>query len=244
MNNTSIKKYFPFIALAILLVSMILIVWLGIIPFRKNIVEKADEIQEFFSVRENRQKQLSKLPELKSQFNLIEANEKKLDIILPESRVVDFVKILEELAKETKTEITIQSQDKGAIQEKGAAKKPVKKSSDGEKSDAPEKNIVTIMDSLPYDRYLRINIMLVGEYRDIVTFLNKMETLPYALDVVGVKMKVRESDDKKESAPDPRNNPFLLSPGLTLSTVPEETEVPTGRIEAVFDTAVYVNKEE
>src|SRR6185369_1865341 len=192
MNNPISKKYIPLIIMLLILAGMGLIFWFGIMPLRHFIVDKADEIQQFYTVRENRQRQINQLPELQSQFDTIVAGEKRLDILLPKSRIVDFVKTLEGLARESRVEISIQSSNKGEVQTK-TVKKPVKKSTDQENKTA-EKTAPTIIDMLPYDSFLRISIKAHGEYADIVTFLHKMETLPFGLDVIGIQVKKIEDD--------------------------------------------------
>jgi hypothetical protein len=92
-----------------------------------------------------------------------------------------------------------------------------------------------------------VEVVVKGEYQTIVTFLHKMETLPIALDVVGMNMKVRDLEAEAIAVPNnPGRNPFLLfSQGETLpENVDQEgsLEKAPGNLEASFDTVVYLDK--
>lgn len=240
MKNTAFKKWFPYIIMSILFAGMGLIAWFGVAPFQKYIVEKANDIQKFYASRENRQRQINRLPDLQNQFNLIKENEKALNVLVEEEHIVDFVKTLEGLASETNTQIVIQSQDDGEIQDKKTnktARKPVRGNEDKETS---------ILDALPYDRFLHISVTVNGEYADIIRFLHKMETLPYALDVVGAQMRIKPEEEKNGPQADNRN-PFSLVAGGNVLSSQENTdaappEKPQGRVTATFDTVVYILK--
>ena len=230
MKNLLLKKSLPLIIMAVLLVSMVLIAWFGVIPFHKFIVEKADEIQKFYTSRENRQRQLNELPALQEQFTAIEQDEKSLNVLLSENRIVDFVQTLEKLAAETNTSIVIESKEKGKIQEKKPVKAPAKKVTDPEKDAVATKTQATILESIPYDRYLDISVRVRGDYANI-----------------GVEMRLKAEEEEK-NIPDNRN-PFMLSPALgtfSSSETPETAvkQAPKGNVEAVFNTVVYVSKEE
>lgn len=238
--------------MGLLFLSMGLLVWFGIIPFRAFIVEKASNIQQLHTARESRERQLNQLPELEKQFQNILADEDVLRVLLSEDKIVDFVKVLEALAVTSQVEILIESKESAVIQEKKIVSKPKQPSSQRsgeEPAVVKKKNIPTILESLPYDRYLRLNIIVRGEYGNIATFLHKLENLPFALDVVAMTVMIREVDEGRGSAPVGRN-PFLLTPQLNFSSTdiaalgaPKEV-LPFGKLEAQFDTAVYLLKKE
>lgn len=242
----------PLVVLIALLVAMGLIVWFGILPFHAFIREKADGIQEYYAFRENRERQINKLPELQSQFEAISENEHTLDILLSQEQIVDLVKTLEGLAERSGVHIAITSKDGSDIQEKKPAKS--EKTSDGntDTSTALDNKKKTktdegIIDMLPYPRYLRVNISIIGEYPEILTFLHRMETLPFALDVVGLEFRERSVEDAV-SVPSagPGQNPFLIfgqsAPEPSVSVAAPEKEVIPGSLEATFDTVIYVSK--
>lgn len=250
------KKSLPLVVTLSLLLGMGLLFWFGIIPFEHFVIEKADAIQQLTVLRQNRERQIDKLPELQAQFENIRANEDTLGVLLNEGHIIDFIKTLETLAGNAGVEVTIQSKDGTVIQEKSVSKVLPKKTepASGERSKKDDK-ATSIVDTLPYDRYLRLNIVVRGSYGNIVNFLHKMETLPYALDVVGVSMKDRGDIVSTPSTPGSGRNPFLITPGGTsISVSPDKpadqsaTEgalvVPPviGNLEASFDTAVYLEK--
>jgi Tfp pilus assembly protein PilO len=245
------KKYKPFIILLILIVAIICIALFGVLPLRQSINKKMRDIQEFYAGRENREKQVGKLPELQGQYDAIIENEKTLDILIAEGGIVDFVKTLEQLAKEVNVAMEISSKDNGKIIE---AKKPEVKTDKANNSDqssvSEEGNIKekmpSILDSVPFDRYLILNIKAEGRYEDIVAFLNKVETLPFGLDVI--KIDIKKKDAEKDLPSVNRGNlanPFsMLGSGDTLPAQSQASvdEKNKENVEAVFDVLVYVKK--
>ncbi|MBP6929659.1 MAG: hypothetical protein KBB77_01855 [Candidatus Moranbacteria bacterium] len=249
-----LKKYrwtFPFVVTIALFSGIGLLAWFGILPFQKYITEKADSIQEYYATRENRERQISNLPDLQNQFENIEGEEEILAILLTEKSIVDFVQTLERLAKDTGVHVLIRSKSGEIIEEKKQKKASTKTAvvaPDEETVVKPVgKTTPTILDSVPFDRYLHVEVVVKGEYQTIVTFLHKMETLPIALDVVGMNMKVRDLEAEAIAVPNnPGRNPFLLfSQGETLpENVDQEgsLEKAPGNLEASFDTVVYLDK--
>lgn len=249
VSSQDYKRFLPLIVTLTLFASIGLIVWFGIIPFQRFITEKADGIQEYHATRENRERQIARLPDLQKQFEKILADEKTLDILISENRIVDFVKTLEGLALATNTHVTIQAKDKDAIEERKSTR-PAKKVTDAAADDelGKKKTQASILDSVPYDRYLHVSVVVIGEYENITAFLHKMETLPLGLDVVGLNMKVRDEADVAVERPDnPGKNPFLIlsespSAGEIISSENVEDELIKGSLEATFDTVIYVSK--
>ncbi len=251
------KQLFPLIVMLSLFTGMGAIIWLGVIPYQGFIDEKAGTLKEFDASRENRERQIGKLPELQGQLETIAADEHTLDILLSEKNIVEFVKTLEQLAQETHTRVTIVAKDKDAIQEKKKA--PVGKKEgiiipeESDPQSAAKKSSPSLLDSVPYDRYLHVTIAVLGEYRNIFSFLHKMETLPVGLDVIGLSIgasSVEVVAKKPDAAP--ANNPFaMFADGLSVAT-PTLPVVPleesgsgiTGPLEASFDTVIYLRKQE
>ena len=103
------KRIFSVVVMLSLFSAIGLIIWFGILPFQHYLTDKADSIQEYYATRENRDRQINKLPELEEQFASIMKDEGSLDILLSENEIVDFVKILERLALATDTHISIEA---------------------------------------------------------------------------------------------------------------------------------------
>ena len=245
---------FPLLGIALIIVTMGLLGWFVIKPLQASILEGMNSIQKFHADGENRQRQFDKLPELRSQFEAIQRDEEALDILLREEEIVHFVKTLEDLARATKTQIVIQAKDEagGAIQEKKPVKAPrASDKTEGSKEEGgeKEKKEKSILETLPYDRYLHLNVAVTGKYSDLVNFLHRMETLPYALDVISLRVRTKDLEENATEVPDVRTNPFMLSPGGTGGVIVPgaplaiPVALPKDALEGFFETVVYLKKD-
>ncbi|TXI35165.1 MAG: hypothetical protein E6Q53_00280 [Candidatus Moraniibacteriota bacterium] len=242
------KQYMPIMVMIGLFTAMGLIAWFGIRPFHTFIKDKADAIQEYYAFRENRERQIKRLPDLEKQFEHILAQEQTIRILTPEDQIVGFVKTLERLGTESDVHVEIQARDSNGIVEVPKATRSARKENDKTEDESEvtpkKKEAPKIAESLPYERYLPISVVLIGEYENIVTFLYRMETLPYGLDVIGMKVKKREIDEIVTKPSSPGRNPFLiLAQGETITTETEEEQAIPGSLEATIETAVYINKQ-
>ncbi len=242
------KQYMPIMVMIGLFAAMGLIAWFGIRPFHAFIKEKADAIQEYYAFRENRERQIKRLPDLQKQYEHILEQEQSIRILTPEDRIVEFVKTLERLGTESAVHVEIQARDSNGIVEVPKATRSARKANDKTDDESEvtpkKKEAPKIAESLPYERYLPISVVLIGEYENIAAFLYKMETLPYGLDVIGMKVKKREIDEIVTKPSSPGRNPFLiLAQGETTFTETEEEEkaIP-GSLEATIETAIYISK--
>lgn len=243
------RQSLPLIVMLTLFSSIGLMLWFGILPLQRFITEKADGIQEYHATRENQERQIARLPDLQKQFENILAHEQALDILITESEIVDFVKTLEGLAVATGTHVEIQAKDKDAIEERKTSR-VAKKGSEATAAGTEEKkkSEPPIIESVPYERFLHVSVIVIGEYENIMAFLHKMETLPLGIDVIGLSLRTRDAEEIEAEKPDdPGRNPFLIlsgTPGATENVVVEGTkdESVKGSLEATFDTVVYVSK--
>jgi len=223
------------------------IVWYGILPLKQAVYEKMRGIQEFYARRENREKQVARLPELKAQYDAILQDEKLLDILISEDTVVDFVKMLEGLASGSHVEISITAKENGKIIELENAPVAPDQPRSGDPTElsensSPKERTADILNDMPFNRYLYLSIKTRGQYGDIIAFLRKMETLPIGLDVIKTEMKQGEAEESAPIDAGSGVNPFLLSGGNTQGTMAslvEQKDV----FEAVFDVVVYVDKQ-
>lgn len=246
MIFSSYKKHTTRIILFILLLAMVGIVWYGIVPLKQTIYEKMRGIQEFYARRENREKQVIRLPELKVQYDAVLQNDTLFDILISENEVVDFVKTLEGLASGAHIEMSITAKNNGQITE--PKKTPVKANpaDSGDAVGSPAKpgtkqKSVDILDDISFDRYLYLNIRVRGQYEDIVVFLHKMETLPIGLDVIRVEMKKGEVENASGVPFGSGVNPFASQGGVPAGTS-DPLAAKKDIFEAVFDVLVYVKK--
>lgn len=244
-----LKKHRSLFLAASLFISMGLGGWYGILPMYERIQGLRDDIQKQYATRENRNRQIAQLPELRVRYDRIVADEGRLDILLTEPRVVDFVRTIEELARATGVEIKIEANDAplSASKKKAAVKKegPAEEAA-AEKQESQEAKALT--DALPYKDYLRLRIILIGEYPAIAAFLGKLETLPIALDVISLDISEQEEELGSAKAAPARPSPFVLVEGSEPAAPAEGEALPSeqpklpGNLEAVLDTLVYVDK--
>lgn len=243
---TFLRKNSSMVILFGLLLAMAGLLWFGIIPLNQTITDRMRGIQEYYAGQENREKQVGRLPELQNQFNTVTENEPLLNILISQDQIVDFIKTLEDIAQEMKVQMTIASQEGGKIIEskKVPAKVPIQKSDGTEvpTDNAPQSKVVNIVDDVPFDRYLRLNITVDGQYSNIVGFLRKTETLPVGLDVVGVDIRKIDATGKNTASIPTTGNPFTFLGGSTIYTQKSPTSVEDGTLEATFDILVYVDK--
>ncbi len=91
-----------------------------------------------------------------------------------------------------------------------------------------------------------------GDYTEIVAFLHELETLPVALDVLGVEVRQPIRSDNIGQGDVRSVNPFVAEGDVTASSesgekkgeeVPAEIAAPISpQLEAVFDTVIYIAK--
>lgn len=241
-----LKKYASSISLSVLLLAIGGVIWLGILPLKKSLLNKARIIQEFYATEENQLKQVGRLPELKSQYVTITNDESTLDVLLSEGQIIEFIKTLETLASETNIELAITSKDNGKIVESKTTpeKTPgvIAKDTNTVPSSTTKTKLGDIIDDIPFDRYLRLNINATGQYSDIVNFLHKIETLPIGLDVIGVEMKRIDKEKQKKSLVGNGILSFGGSQGGEQTVFSTEDASAENVLEGVFDLLVYVNK--
>lgn len=245
--NTFLRRYSTVLMTGTLVTAMGAAFWFGILPLRDLVWTKMNEIQKMHTNRENRTRQIGTLPELQVQFDEIKADEKSLQIFLSEDQIVDFIKTLEGLALDTGIQIVIQSSDKGAIvQKKVPAKNPTPTAADSDASptasstsatDTDKKKSTGILNNLPYDRYVRLGVTVSGKYEGIITFLHRMETLPFALDVVAADVSV-QTEENASSARGSDVSPFTPLGEQGSGVQPDQ---PAERqVIATFDTVIYL----
>ena len=242
------RRHSSALVLVSILIGMGLLAWFGIVPLQRLITKKADGIQEYHAFRENRERQIGRLPELEREWLNIVENEQTLDILLSQKEIIDFVKTLEGLAERERVTIAIKSKtgdgvvDKSLVQPAGKSKGP------SASSESAKNSRTALLDALPYHRYLNVSVVVIGEYRNIIAFLHHMETLPLALDVIGFDVRKRNEDEIESipSTPDDGNrNPFLMfdqgssASTESIGTVPDAVQ---GPLEASFDMIVYISE--
>lgn len=228
-----------------------LVGWFGIRLLLSTIQGKMDDIQKLSVTREHREKQLERLPDLEAQHTLIDEHADRLSIILTKDRIVEFIQRIERLAEEEDITVEIESRDNAFLESKvtPAEKKDVpakpaataadkaEEAADSVKKAASSKE-TGIITELPLKKYLKLTITVTGEYGNVVRFLHRLETLPYALDVIGLNMKQRSEEGDLVVQGSGALNPFS-----DVTSAPAQAAVKVDVLEAVFETVVYMKEE-
>lgn len=237
---------------AALFVVIGLVGWFGIRLLLSTIQEKMDDIQKLSVTREHREKQLERLPDLEAQHALIDEHADRLGIILTKDRIVEFIQRIERLAEEEDIAVEIESRDNAFLESKvtPAEKKDVPTKPAATPADkaeaaaepakkAPVSKETGIVTELPLKKYLKLTITVTGEYGSVVRFLHRLETLPYALDVIGLNMKERTENVDLIETGSAAFNPFAGEVAAEVSPKTSKVNV----LEAVFETVVYMKEE-
>ncbi len=251
-----IRKYNFAIVLLLMLSLMGGTLWFGIVPMYQKIISLRDDIQKEVAHKENQERQIKRLPEIKSQYDKVLSEERYFDILLTENRMVALIQTIEALANQTGTEITIQSNAakfEDLVKKKSSSDKSAEKTGEGSSEEAnKEAAKKTLTNPLPYPDYLRLTLTVKGDYTEIVAFLHELETLPVALDVLGVEVRQPIRSDNIGQGDVRSVNPFVAEGDVAASSesgekkgeeVPAEIAAPISpQLEAVFDTVIYIAK--
>jgi Tfp pilus assembly protein PilO len=229
-----------------------LVAWFGIRLLLSTIQTKMDVIQQHAVTREYRERQLDKLPELEAQHALIAQHADSLGIILTKDRLIGFIEALERVARDEGVKIKIESRENAfleskvtVIEKKANPSNPAPASdTKGEDQGGTEKKKASaaketgIITELPLKKYLRLTISLSGEYKNIVRYVHRLESLPYALDIIGMDLRVKPEEVVNAVPESGALNPF----DATLVPAPSQTERPESNIlDATFETIMYMN---
>ena len=226
----------------------------GIVPAQQKIRKLMDTSQEILTDREIREELVASLVTLREQKDLVQKNEEVLHVVIPKENIVDLIKNIEDLARNTHNEISIDAQTLNVAPP--PVTKPKKeavpaKNEAGETADTEvKKTEKTLIDSLPSDKRIGISIKLTGSYNDIVQFIQKLESMPYATDIIALSFTVEEPD--ADSAEKKRADIFASSTPMTTdqsatpaegAPAPQAPEPPKDLlIQAKIDTVIYVDE--
>lgn len=140
-------------------------------PLINSVNFKTGEIQEKTLSQEGRAKKLSELPRLREQFNKIQGEKDNIRVLISLDRAVVLIEELEKIAEETGNNITINAEEK-------VDDKKVKNAGDES----------VLIKNLPSNNYLKVNILLAGNYGDVVNFIRKIENIQYWSDIISVNI--------------------------------------------------------
>lgn len=208
-------------------------------PLREKIVAENEEIQKIYARVENDQRKISHLSEFRDQSVSIAGDGEKLRLLLPEDRVVDFIREAEGNAKAAGGTVVISKGNNLEESRKAASIIAASqiKTADGTTDDRQKGT--GLLKKFPDGRTLGLTLTFSGKYPDAVDFLHKIETAPYFLDVLS--MDIRPIDSKQEQDGSVRSDVFSAPVGG--SGVPNGTADGTpaeDTVRAEFDIIVYL----
>jgi hypothetical protein len=203
MNGLLKQKYALALLLAILM-AMGLTYWFGIWKTVRHIRDARDEIQKMLVIRENRNHQLARLEEYRSQYEAILRDEKWFDAFTARERMIEFVRRLESLAEENGVVVTLEAREapkaplKKVTKPAASAEKTNEKGDDEGGSavstkDKPEKKETSILEGLSSFTYTLLGLRVTGKTENVIRYLQRVETLPVALDVVALEAVRKEN---------------------------------------------------
>jgi hypothetical protein len=231
-ENNQMKNFWKKYTIQIVLAGYCLFLGLfvhGIIFTRvENIKNKADEIQKKAIDKELDNENLTKIPQLIGDYEVFAAQENNLNVVLGKESEIEFIKLLENLAKETGNEINLKLIEDDASQIKSSQTK----------TKAKDKDAGDIKSNLPEEEYIMIQLELKGGYPELMRFLEKLERMDYYTNVVSFNLK-KEDNQMEESS----SNPFV---GTDTISVPTENNEKTGQkkeiLKSLIDLVVYIRQ--
>ncbi len=235
-----------------------LLFWFGVRLLHELIRTEMDEIQKFDVLREHKGQQLQRLPELEKQNVLIEERGKDLEIILTKDELVEFIRTLEQLAYETGVTIDIASKDNTLLESKITLPLPgVKNQKTVVPAEVDEEVETTsslqqpkrgsqqsggMLNELSLKHYIRLALTVTAPYKSMVAYLHKLETLPYATEIIGITIKEALKETEEAYA---REGGIALPPGAAVNEKTITTRLEsslTTILDTEFDMLVYTQE--
>lgn len=255
-NSAQWNKIKPWLIQASFVIAIGICLWFGVRPLRQLIIERMDKIQQLDVMRAYRADEIQKLPELEKQNSLIQSYKKDLMIILSKDELVGFIQKLEELAVSEGVEIEIVARDNTLLeskitqQENGKEKKTTTDMAADEASSPvtadkrKAKSTSDILSKLPLKHHIRLTLIVEAPYEALVRYLAKVETMPYALEILGLSLK--EAEKKSDESRPSFSGDFVQSNASQSDGVGEEMIIPTPPspliLSGEFDLVVYTKE--
>jgi hypothetical protein len=228
MNNF-LKKYREAIAILVYAALIGSVVYFVVAPLKREITNRRDGLQEEISNKEGKQKKILEIPKIKEQFLTVQSESKDMEVLLKRDDAVILMERLEKLADETGNEIKIGVLDNDSNGKIAAAAKSKAKT---DKNKEPAK---TIVDQIPTDTdLLEIKISLIGNFNDIVKFIERLENMEYYSDIIGIEIKKNDTKNTVESP--------LAVPDPFATKQTEQKVADPNKLIGELDTVFYLKK--
>lgn len=238
MNLNSLSLRRPLLAYSALLVVFATgLYFFATSPLEEKIAVESDEIQKFHAKTDNDLRKISRLPELRDQAAMIDADAPRLSLLLSEDRVVDFIREVEDIAKSTGGRVTISKGD-DLEESRKALSVPVArvlpKETHTTDTSGPEES--GFLADLPDGKNIGFTLTFVGTYPESVNFLHKVGTAPYFLDVLSLSIRPIVREREADSVRDD----IFSSSVPRVGFVPKVAVSADREVEAEFAIIVYL----
>jgi hypothetical protein len=154
---------------------VLILVYFVILPLLLKIKEVNNKIQEESIKQEIAKQQLAELPKIQQQYDILQANEGTIDVLLDKDKAVTLIESLEKLAEDSGNKIEIFVQN-SQLQKNVMVATTKTKTED------------TLLNALPSSDYLQMQIVLTGDYNKIINFISRLENMEYYSDITGIKI--------------------------------------------------------
>ncbi|EKE15943.1 MAG: hypothetical protein ACD_11C00072G0011 [uncultured bacterium] len=155
-------------------------------PLFSSIEEKRNHKEEQLIDQKIKQKKVGELPEYKNKIEMINQNKAEMDVFIDPEYALPLIELLEKMAEQTGNTIQID-----VVEESKSELEQNKK--------AAKKDEESIKDFIPGENFLTMNIVLNGEFNNIMFFLKKLENMKYFSDIISIKIENMEEEIKNSS---------------------------------------------
>jgi len=227
------KKFFQkqreVITILVYVCVIIALIYFVVLPLLARISSTRDQIQEEHMKQDIKQQQISELPKMEEQYNILQSNEKSVDVLLDKNDAVVLIEKLEKLAQDSNNEISISVQDV-ATQKNATVITNSETKTDNE-----------LVNDLPSTNYLQMKITLTGDYNTMMNFVHSLESSEYYCDIIAIQINQKEktnevSDIGMKTLANPSN------PNITKNTEETTDSNNDNKIEASLDVVFYTKK--
>lgn len=187
-----------------LLVLIIAIVFFVVSPMFNKLNKDSDAVQKRILDISIEKEKISKLPELKRKFEIIEPRQNELNLLFSNDKIVNLIQELEYMADKTNNDISIN------VDESGEKKKLISKKDVTKESDS--------LTSFKKEDYFEMEINLIGNYENLLSFIYKLNNMPYYNSLLSFNIVIGEIDIKNnEQVVIPKNTNFNLFNGNNIN---------------------------
>lgn len=227
------KKFFQkqreVITILVYVCVIIALIYFVVLPLLARISSTRDQIQEEHMKQDIKQQQISELPKMEEQYNILQSNEKSVDVLLDKNDAVLLIERLEKLAQDSNNEISISVQDV-ATQKNATVVTNSETNTDNE-----------LVNDLPSTDYLQMKIILTGDYNTMMNFVHSLESSEYYCDIIAIQINQKEKTNEVSNiGMNTLSNPS--NPNITKNIKETTDSNNDNKIEASLDVVFYTKK--